>query len=144
MAVEAAERFKTSVIWIEPTIDEIELSCFYNTIDLLCHANKIGETFGNTIAEAMIHEKPVISIEGTKGWPQAQYELINNDQLVVSRSNRLQENFEYMKLILSFDRDPHRARHIGRMNKLQSNFFNYKTVAEQFINVYQTLLRGES
>ena len=35
--------------------------------DLLCHANKIGETFGNTIAEAMIHEKPVISIEGTKG-----------------------------------------------------------------------------
>ncbi len=44
-----------------PIITDDELTSFYNTIDILAHARRDGETFGLNIAEAMIHGKPVIS-----------------------------------------------------------------------------------
>jgi len=34
---------------------------FFNTIDVLAHFGRQGETFGLSIAEAMIHGKPVVS-----------------------------------------------------------------------------------
>lgn len=46
---------------LEPTTDPVELSRFYNTIDILAHARIDGETFGCNIAEAMIHGKPVVT-----------------------------------------------------------------------------------
>jgi glycosyltransferase involved in cell wall biosynthesis len=45
----------------EPVVSDNEISSFFNTIDILAHARKDGETFGLNIAEAMIHGKPVIS-----------------------------------------------------------------------------------
>lgn len=44
-----------------PIVTDDELTSFYNTIDILAHARRDGETFGMNIAEAMIHGKPVIS-----------------------------------------------------------------------------------
>lgn len=44
-----------------PMIGDEEMSGFYNTIDLLAHARRDGETFGLNIAEAMAHGKPVVS-----------------------------------------------------------------------------------
>ncbi len=46
---------------LPPTPDPLWLSKFYNTIDVLAHARKDGETFGCNIAEAMVHGKPVVS-----------------------------------------------------------------------------------
>lgn len=46
---------------IQPTVDDKELSKFYNTIDILTHSRVDGESGGNTIYEAMIHGKPVIT-----------------------------------------------------------------------------------
>ena len=43
------------------TADSVWLSRFYNTMDVLAHARRDGETFGCNIAEAMIHGKPVVS-----------------------------------------------------------------------------------
>lgn len=43
------------------TVDSVWLSRFYNTMDVLAHARRDGETFGCNIAEAMIHGKPVVS-----------------------------------------------------------------------------------
>ena len=45
----------------DPIVTDDEVSSFYNTIDILAHARRDGETFGLNIAEAMIHGKPVIS-----------------------------------------------------------------------------------
>jgi glycosyltransferase involved in cell wall biosynthesis len=45
----------------EPIVTDDEISSFYNTIDILAHARRDGETFGLNIAESMIHGKPVIS-----------------------------------------------------------------------------------
>jgi glycosyltransferase involved in cell wall biosynthesis len=42
-------------------VDEVEMSKFYNTIDVLAHARRDGETFGCNLAEAMIHAKPCVS-----------------------------------------------------------------------------------
>lgn len=47
--------------YLEPTVDEIFLSKFYNTMDILAHARHDGETFGCVIAEAMMHGKPVVT-----------------------------------------------------------------------------------
>lgn len=44
-----------------PIVTDSEITSFYNTIDILAHARRDGETFGLNIAEAMIHGKPVIS-----------------------------------------------------------------------------------
>ena len=46
------------------------------TFDVFCHCNPLGETFGNTVAEAMMHGKPVVSHLGKRSWPQAQIELL--------------------------------------------------------------------
>lgn len=67
ITIGASEDFKQKtqsnkyIICLNPTTDEVYLSKFYNTIDVLLHYRKEGETFGMNIAEAMIHGKPVIS-----------------------------------------------------------------------------------
>ena len=45
----------------DPIVTDDEITSFFNTIDILAHARRDGETFGLNIAEAMIHCKPVIS-----------------------------------------------------------------------------------
>ncbi len=42
-------------------LDQEGLSAFYNTLDVLAHGRRDGETFGCSIAEAMMHGKPVVS-----------------------------------------------------------------------------------
>ncbi|MBI3544104.1 MAG: glycosyltransferase family 4 protein [Deltaproteobacteria bacterium] len=48
-------------IALPASADEVFLSKFYNTIDVLAHSRRDGETFGCNIAEAMIHATPVVS-----------------------------------------------------------------------------------
>ena len=50
-----------NIYYLEPTLDNLFLSKFYNTIDVMAHARFDGETFGCVIAEAMIHGKPVVT-----------------------------------------------------------------------------------
>lgn len=46
---------------IDPTVDPVALSTFYNSVDIYAHARADGETFGVNIAEAMMHSKPVVT-----------------------------------------------------------------------------------
>ncbi len=71
---------------LEPTVDDTTLSKFYNTIDVLAHARKDGETFGCVIAEAMIHGKPVVSHYSDER--NAQAELLREESgFVVERND---------------------------------------------------------
>ena len=45
----------------DPIVADHQITQFLNTIDVFAHAGKRGETFGSSIAEAMIHGKPIIS-----------------------------------------------------------------------------------
>ena len=57
----AVELGVKNVRWVEPTLDDVRLSKFYNTIDVLAHARKDGECNPGNCWEAMAHGKPVIS-----------------------------------------------------------------------------------
>lgn len=61
--VRAARELKLrQVMFLEtPMVGDTEVSSFYNTIDVLAHARRDGETFGLNIAEAMMHGRPVVS-----------------------------------------------------------------------------------
>jgi hypothetical protein len=75
--------FQIPFDFVEPTVEPLVLSMFYNSIDILAHARADGETFGVNIAEAMIHSKPVVTHIATPSIPgmgvfQAQTELVDN------------------------------------------------------------------
>src|SRR5204862_336714 len=61
MKRDAQELGLRNIRYLEPTVDDLELSRFYNTVDALAHARADGETFGCVIAEAMMHGKPVVT-----------------------------------------------------------------------------------
>lgn len=61
MVREAQEMGIKNIHFLDPSTDDIFLSRFYNTLDILAHARADGETFGCVIAEAMIHGKPVVT-----------------------------------------------------------------------------------
>lgn len=44
-----------------PIVSDADVTRFFNTIDVLAHVGRQGETFGLSIAEAMIHGKSVVS-----------------------------------------------------------------------------------
>lgn len=46
---------------IAPTVDEVELSKFYNTVDIYCHSRNDGDTYSNVLAEAAAHSRPAIT-----------------------------------------------------------------------------------
>lgn len=68
---------------IEPTVDDILLSKFYNTIDIGAMARVDGETNGLAMQEMLIHGKPVVTHRAVPSIPgmgvfQAQTVLIKN------------------------------------------------------------------
>lgn len=68
-----------NIIFMDPVTDISYLSKLYNTMDLFCHSNGCGETFGNTIAEAFMHDKPAISHKGgANHWTQAHRSLFGS------------------------------------------------------------------
>jgi glycosyltransferase involved in cell wall biosynthesis len=103
---------------IESTVDPVELSEFYNTVDIYCHARADGETFGVNIAEAMIHGKPVITHVATQKVPnmsvfQSQTELVDHGKTgFVCRTPR-----EYCDFIRILCRDKDMRKSFGEMGE---------------------------
>jgi glycosyltransferase involved in cell wall biosynthesis len=64
--------------WVDPVKDPEIVSKWMNTFDIFCHFNKLGETFGNTVAEAMMHKLPVVSLAGSLLYPQAQRDMLDS------------------------------------------------------------------
>lgn len=56
-----AMRLERIMFLTTPVVGDDEVTRFFNTIDVLAHFGRQGETFGLSIAEAMIHGKPVVS-----------------------------------------------------------------------------------
>lgn len=85
MIQEAKKLELRNFISLPATADPVELSRFYNSIDVLAHARKDGETFGLNIAEAMIHGKPVVSHLCSA--MNAQIEVIGSTGFVVEQDD---------------------------------------------------------
>jgi len=97
MVKEAKELGIKNIRYLEPTVDDLFLSRFYNTIDVLAHARADGETFGCVIAEAMIHGKPVISHYSNQR--NAQAELLQEGCGFVVEQGNWKKYSERIKLL---------------------------------------------
>ena len=75
----------TNFVALPFTSSDEELSKFYNTIDVLAHARRDGETFGCNLAEAMIHGKPCVS--HLTAYMNAQTETIGAGGFVVEMND---------------------------------------------------------
>lgn len=89
-----------NIIHINPTTDEVELSTFYTTIDILLHYRIEGETFGMNIADAMIHGKPVVSHYSSVDNAQAELILGDKNAGIVVRDNNLSEYVNAIQLLI--------------------------------------------
>ena len=100
---------------IEPTIEPLALSMFYNSVDIYAHARADGETFGVNIAEAMIHGLPVVthvaepSMMGMSVF-QSQTELVDHNTTGLVVPNDLGE---YRDAVRQLVEDPALRRQMG-------------------------------
>jgi len=127
-----------NILFIDQILDEVYISKLYNTFDVMCHSNKMGETFGNTIAEAMMHGKPVVSHFG-KDWPQAQKEVLGIDY---SKHYVCENNAEkYSSLMNKLMTDKHEYDLWSLFLELVANkYYNYKSVAAKYIELYKRIV----
>jgi glycosyltransferase involved in cell wall biosynthesis len=123
---------------MDPTSDEELVSKFYNTIDVLCHANSLGETFGNTIAEAMINGKPVITHRGGGSWCQAHEELVG-DRKELFLTERIVEN--YADLMLRFKDDKVYYDEVSEylFNRAKT-LYDYVEVSRKYYELYKEII----
>lgn len=139
-AIYDAENLKLkNIIFLNPTSDEVFVSKIYNTMDVLCHSNSLGETFGNTIAEAMINGKPVISHVGSNTWPQAQKELLGSYSNELYITEDIVNNYAKTLLKLKENKDFYSSCATYLKNRADS-LFNLNLVAKQYIHIYEKLL----
>lgn len=124
-----------NIIWVNPTQDTLEVAKLYNTFDIFCHFNALGETFGNTVAEAMLAGLPVVSLRGSRRYPQAQKEFLGetSQYFTSRRSARIQ--LEHL-----INDKPTRMS-IGETNhELASELFSPKKLAQKVLEVYIKVL----
>jgi glycosyltransferase involved in cell wall biosynthesis len=126
-----------NIIFIEPTSDEMMVSKFYNTIDVLCHSNLLGETFGNTIAEAMINGKPIITHIGRLSWPQAHKELVGdmNDLFI---TENIVDNYANIMTKLKDDRVFYETTSNYLKDRANKNY-HYIEVAKRYFELYNNI-----
>jgi glycosyltransferase involved in cell wall biosynthesis len=143
MAVEDAKRLGIkNILFLEPTIDIERLSKIYNTFDLHCHSNNIGETFGNTLAESMVHGIPSISHIGfNRNWPQAQKELLKDfDELCINLNDYNTMVDEYSRMMNKFSSDKEYYNKIKLFYYNESKKYLYNNIALEYLNVYKKIL----
>lgn len=126
-----------NIIFINPTSDELAVSKLYNTFDVLCHSNSLGETFGNTIAEAMINGKPIITHIGNGSWTQAHKELIGDKWELFLTTNIVDS---YADLMLKLKNDKKYYNEISYYLKNRAlTLYDYKIVSKQYLDLYKKI-----
>ena len=136
----AAAKMHENVRTIAPTTSEETLSRFYNTIDILLHYRIDGETFGMNIAEAMIHEKPVVSHFSTIDNAQAELLLAGGDDDAgyVCKWNDIDEYVGYVRRLID---DRNLRDRLGRNAKQRATrLFGENTVTRYLEAEYAALL----
>ncbi len=126
-----------NIIFLEPTSDELMVSKTYNTFDVLCHSNLLGETFGNTIAEAMIHKKPVITHVGMSSWPQAHEELVGVCEELFVKTNIVET---YSELMLKLKNDKWYYNEVANyLEDRALTLYDYVEVSKKYLIEYKKL-----
>jgi glycosyltransferase involved in cell wall biosynthesis len=127
-----------NILFINPSSDELYVSKLYNTFDVMCHSNVLGETFGNTIAESMIHGKPVISHIGNGSWCQAHEELFGELSELYIKNDIINE---YSKKMLLLKNDENYYKDCSNYFKTRAiKNYDYIEVSKKYYEIYKKIL----
>jgi glycosyltransferase involved in cell wall biosynthesis len=131
--VKDMEKLKIPFVGVEPTADDLFLSSYYNSIDILAHARLDGETFGCNIAEAMIHGKPVIS--HLSNVFNAQTELIDHGiNGYIVGNGKYKEYFKSLNILI---KNPQKRGQFSKNAKEKIlNHFEASKISEHLKNIY--------
>jgi hypothetical protein len=122
--------------FLPQSVDDYEISKIYNTFDVLCHGNRLGETFVNTIAEAMVHSKPVVSHIGERTYCQAQIEVMGDMMIFISNNQNIDYYAATMKLFMCSNS---LYNMWSEYAKIKAKEYNYLNVAAQYLKLYEEL-----
>lgn len=126
----------SKIINLKPTTDLVILDKFYNTLDILLHFRKEGETFGMNIAEAMIHSKPVVSHFSEED--NAQYELILSSKECGFITNmNVEEYTEKVKILI--ENSKLRALFSKNAESVALELFSERKVTKVLEDYYRSL-----
>jgi len=124
-----------NIIWLDPIKDPKKMADIYQTFDIYLHVNALGETFGNTVAEAVLRGIPVASLKGERRYPQAQAEILTYGQYCSSRR-------QFKKLINMYLRNPEFRSEISKKNlEFSRNYLSEDKIALQIENLYREVLK---
>lgn len=139
MRREARELGIKRILWLDPTVDAVFLSRFYNTLDVLAHARLDGETFGMVIAEALMHGKPVVTHRS--GLRNAQLELVDESCGFVTERN---DDVRYAEALKRLMDGPDLRRRMGEAGRRKAmDRWEAGRVALRLQEFYLEELRGE-
>lgn len=121
-----------------PIVSDEDVTSFLNTIDILAHARKDGETFGLNIAEAMIHGKPVISHRSR---------IVNGHKPFVRKCGFFTgtDNYkQYAKYISILYNDKEKRMELGEKGrKFAMDNFLLTNIGQKLESYYKELLTGK-
>ena len=127
-----------NIIFFEGTINTYTICKYYNTFDVFCHSNSLGETFGNTIGEAINFNKPVISHIGSKNWPQSHKLFFKGcDELFISDGDICTKYKEQMFKLKNDKKYYDKQRKIQKLNIYD---FNIDNVCSKYSNFLFSIL----
>ncbi len=130
-------------IFTPTTTSEITLSMFYNTIDILFHYRKEGETFGMNIAEAMIHGKPVISHKSATDNAQLEL-LLDNEQhcgIIVNDTSDIKEFGDKLEMLVN---DKNLRIELGRNGQKKAmRLYEESVVTRHLETLYESFMKHE-
>lgn len=112
--------------WVDPVRDPVEVSTWMNTFDIFCHFNKLGETFGNTVAEAMMHQRPVVSLARSFLYPQAQREVLGDERMFL---RQLRGAASELRLLVS-NQENRKSVGFSNRNRAMQNFLPRKVATD--------------
>lgn len=127
-----------NVHFIDPIVDDAELSSFYMGLDIYAHARYDGESFGVSIAEAMMHGVPVLS--HYSGAYNGQAEIIESGGFCVP----VGDDEGYARVLGQLVENPDVRRHFGLEGRRRAmRDFEASCIASKLAKMYEYVLNNE-
>jgi FkbM family methyltransferase len=113
------------------------ISSFLNSLDIYLHGRKDGETFGNVLAEALLHGVPCISHYSASG-ANGQIETIGPG------GKFLKSRLEYKEALMRMYSDPVSRRRFGELGKQHAEkYFNATHAGNLLEQLYLRVISGQ-
>lgn len=126
-----------SITILPETSSDEELNRFYHSIDVLTHSSLIGESFGCTLAEAMLSQLPIV-VNSTPYFDNAQIELVDNG----STGYVVDNTRSYANAVIDLIEHPERRTQFGKEAQKKAQRYSSATIAAETMKIYEYLLHS--